>query len=333
MRRRAIVMAGLGAVLVVAGLLGLWVQRQIDPPGQAGEEVRVSIPNGSSPRRIGAILDDHGVIANPRVFELYVKVTGAGPFHAGSYRFRQRSDLGSVIDVFASGPTATRLTIPEGFTLAQIAERVGQLPGRSAERFMALARSGTIRSRFQPEGSKTIEGLLFPETYEFEDGEDEEVILKTMVRQFDREAAELGLEKGRAGLDPYKVVIVASLVEREAQVSEERGKIARVMYNRLAIGERLGIDAAVRYGLNKPVGPLTKSDLASKSPYNLRLRRGLPPTPIASPGKASLEAALRPTPGEWLFFVIADRSGRHNFAATLFEHNRHKARAKAKGLL
>ena len=336
-RRLPMIFLGLLGLVVLVGAGGIiWLQRQIDPPGGSGRRVDVTIPNGSSTKRIGAILDDRGVISSARVFDFYVRFTGSGPFQAGDYTFRRNSSMGTVVDVLDQGPApppTVRLTVPEGLTLAEVAERVGRLPGRSEERFLAAVRSGRVRSSLQPEGSNDLEGLIFPDTYEFEEKEDEEDILRAMVEAFDQMATETGVAAGRENLTPYQLVILASLIEREAKVPDERPMMAQVMYNRLDRGERLGIDASVRYGLNKPRGPLTRSDLEKDTPYNTRIRAGLPPTPIAMPGRASLEAVVNPTPGDWLFYVIADESGRHNFATTLAEHNRYKAEAQAKGLI
>jgi UPF0755 protein len=312
--------------------------RQVDPPGAPGEAVTVVVPAGSSSRRIGAILDDRGVIRSARVWNLYVRLKREGPWQAGTYTFRRNSALRAVVDVLDHGPVVDvrRLTIPEGYTLEQIAERVGRLPGRSAQTFLEVARSGAIRSRFEPPGSTNLEGLLFPDTYEIDPKKDDEVtILRRMVEAFDRQATEAGIDDAAAavGLAPYQVVIVASMIEREARLADERGMVARVVYNRLQQRIRLGIDATIRYELRKPTGPLRKSELQRDTPYNTRTRFGLPPTPISNPGRASLDAALHPTPGPWLYYVLADRDGHHAFVTTDAEFQRAKADARRKGLL
>jgi UPF0755 protein len=323
--------------VLAAGLAGVWLKRRIDPPGPPGPAVEVVVPRGASTARIAAILDDRGVVASAWVFRLYVRATGAGPWQAGTYRMARNLDMGTAVRILDRGPLGTdvRLTIPEGFTLRRIAERVGRLPGRSAARFLALATSGAVRSAYQPAGSTNLEGLLFPDTYLIGERDTEERILRRMVAAFDAEAADLDLEAGaaRLGLSPYEVVIVASMIEREARLADERPKVARVIYNRLARGMRLGIDATIRYELDKPTGPLRRSELERDSPYNTRTRTGLPPTPIASPGRASLVAALHPADGPWLYYVIADAEGRHAFVTTDAEFQRAKAAARAKGLL
>lgn len=330
--------AAAGALaLVLAVAAGVWVARQVDPPGGPGAPVALEIPTGSSTKRIAAILDAHGVIASARVFELYVKVNGGGPWQAGRYEFRANSSVGDAIRVLDAGPKLSfiRLTIPEGFTLEQVAQRVGRLPGRSAQRFLELAASGTIRSDYQPAGSNNLEGLLLPDTYNVDDKDDEAAILRRMVEAFDEAVVELGIpeQASTLGVTPYQVAIIASMIEREARVADERPKVARVIYNRLDRGMRLGIDATIRYELKKPSGPLLRSELARDTPYNTRTRAGLPPTPIAMPGRASLEAAANPEPGPWLYYVVADENGRHAFATTNEEFIRAKNAARAKGLL
>ena len=324
-------------VVLVVGATGLWAYRQVNPSGRPGNKVTFDIPPGSSTRHIGALLDEKGVITNHRVWDLYVKVTGAGPWQAGRYTFREHSSMGAAIDVLDAAPEVTveRLTIPEGYTLAQIAARVGKLKGRSAEKFLALAQSGQVRSQFEPPGSNNLEGLLFPDTYVIDEKEDEAAILKRLVGAFDSQATEIGLPDAaaRVGVTPYQAVIVASMIEREARLDEERPKVARVVYNRLKQGIRLGIDATTRYELNKPSAPLRKSELERDSPYNTRTRAGLPPTPIAAPGRAALEAALDPADGPWIYYVIADKDGHHAFVTTDAEFQRAKAEAKSKGLL
>lgn len=329
-------LAAVVAVLLLSGAAGFWAVRQINGTG-GGEEVAVEVPMGSSTARIAAILDDRGVIDNARLFRLYLRFTGAGSFQAGAYTFRKGQAYGDVVEVLEGGPELDfdRLTIPEGFTLAQIANRVGRLPGRSAERFLAVARSGEVRSRYQPAGSTNLEGLLLPETYDFDPGDDERAILTRMVQSFDAAAAEVGLDQAEAriGLSPYEAVIVASMVEEESKLEDERPKVATVILNRLEKGWALGIDATIRYALARPTQPLRKSDLAKDNPYNTRLRKGLVPTPIAAPSRSALRATLAPEAGPWMYYVLIDKSGRHAFAVTDAEFARYKAEAKAKGLL
>jgi UPF0755 protein len=322
--------------LLLMGACGFWVTKQVRGTS-GGNEVAVEVPLGSSTQRIAAILDDKGVIDNARLFRVYLQVTGGGPFQAGAYTFREKQGFRSVVKTLEKGPeiVSHRLTVPEGLTLPEIAQRVGRLPDRSAERFLELARSDVVRSQFQPADSTNLEGLLLPETYDFDPDDDEQAILTRMVQAFDAAAVEVGLDRAEAtvGLSPYEAVIVASMVEEESKIDDERPKVARVIYNRLEKGWPLGIDATIRYALNRPTQPLRKSDLAQENPYNTRLHQGLIPTPIAAPSRSSLQATLAPEPGPWMYYVLIDPSGRHAFATTDAEFARYKAEAKAKGLL
>lgn len=336
-RRRVVtvVLAIVVALALVAGAVGVWAQRQINP-GNRGAEVAVTIPKGSSTARIASILDAEGVITNARLFRLYVKVKGEGPFQAGSYILHKNESFDDVLAVLGKGAKAEsdRITIPEGLTLVQIAERVGRLPGRSADTFLQIARSGEITSPYLPPGSTNLEGVLFPSTYELKQSDDERAILQRMVNGFNVVAQQVGLDQSQAkvGLTPYQVVIVASMIEREARIADERGMVARVVYNRLAKGIKLGIDATIRYGVNRPTQPLRVSDLEKDTPYNTRIHAGLPPTPIANPGEATLQAALNPTPGPWIFYVLKDAAGHHTFATTDAEFSRAVAECRRQKL-
>jgi UPF0755 protein len=339
-RRRwvlGLILVVLVSLLATAALGARWVERQIHPGGPLGAQVSITIPPGSSTARIGDLLERDGVVSDARVFRWYVKLLGRGPFQAGDFSFRRHGDLKQVVDVLERGPDVRRdrITIPEGLTLDQIAARVGRLPGRSAQKFKQLATSGQVRSQLQPAGAANLEGLLYPDTYYVTDGDDEAKILSRMVARFDQVADELGYVGApqAVGRTPYETVIVASMVEREAKVAEDRPRVARVIYNRLQRDMLLQVDAALIYGLGGDKPRLLNRDLESDSPYNTYRRKGLPPTPIASPGRAALQAALAPEPGAWLFYVLADRDGRHAFAVTDAEFERLRRQAQAKGLL
>lgn len=339
--RRIAIGAGVLVLLaVVAGGLGLlYWQSQVDPKGPAGSEVAVEIPVGSSTQRIASLLERDGVVGSARNFRLYVRVKGAGPFQAGSYTLRRNSSYDDVIATLDEGPKLVfeRLTVPEGLILKQVAALVGKLPGRSAEAFLAAATDGTVRSKYQPAGSTNLEGLLFPDTYNFEAKDDEHAILRRMVSAFDAAAAEAGIDDVAEGglVDPYQAVIVASLVEREARVADDRGMVSRVIYNRLQKKMLLQVDATVIYALGRTGEKGLRvlfSDLEVDSPYNTYKNPGLPPAPIASPGAAALRAAVAPTEGPWLYYVVIDADGRHAFGTTLAEHNRNIAAAAAAGV-
>lgn len=333
---RLVLLAFVAFALLAGGGL-VWFQRQVNPPGAPGSPISVTIPQGASSGAIAAILDQKGVITSARIFKIYLKLHPTNGLEAGTYSLRARDSFGHVVKKLKAGPATTfdRLTIPEGFTLKQIAAKVGQLPGRSADAFLAAATSDTIRSEFEPATVHNLEGLMFPDTYFIERKDTEAVILKRMVDQFDSVATEEGLASGAAGHSPYETLTIASLVESEGKVAVDRPKIARVIDNRLQAGMMLQIDATVIYargGVRRPGGRVLFSDLKTQSPYNTYVVKGLPPTPISATGRAALHAALHPDAGTWLFYVKFQADGTHKFSTTLAEHNAAIADAKRRGV-
>lgn len=341
-RRAAVWFAALAVLLtvgvVVAGAGALYVNGQVNPSGGPGEEVALTIPNGSTPADIGALLTGEGVIENADIWRWYLRVKGGGPFLAGDYTFNQNSAMGDAVAVLERGPALAsfdNITIPEGLTVAEVVREVGESGVVAGARFGELVASGAFRSRYQPPEVAVLEGLLFPDTYRLEEGEDEEDLLNRMIATLDATAQELGYDDAlaRTGRTPYEVLVIASLIEAEAKIDEDRAKISRVIYNRLDEPMSLGIDATVYFALGRRGGSLTKTDLDVDSPFNTRKFAGLPPTPIALPGRASLEAALNPEPGPWLYYVLADASGIHAFSEGYDEFLDNVAAAREKGLL
>jgi UPF0755 protein len=330
----------MGGFLLVAAV-AWWVQKNVNPPGPAGQEITVTVKPGMSTAAIADLLQRDGVIAKASVFRYYARFNGAGSFEAGDYTLHRKEDMSKVLDVLEAGAKAdpgTRLTIPEGLTVSQVADLVGKLPGRSADKFKTVATSGAVHSQFQPAGTTSLEGFLLPETYFIEAKDDEKKILERMVGAFDSAATQLGMvdASARLGVTPYQAMVVASLVEREARVPDDRGKVARTIYNRLKVKMPLQIDATVLYAIELKTGVRKQSvsiqDTKIDSPYNTYQIAGLPPGPIANPGRASLEAALAPTPGPWIYYVLADASGRHAFTDSGAEFNRLRQQCIAKGL-
>ena len=333
------ILAGLGLVLALAVILAVaavvWVNGHLNGAGSV--EVTLSIPDQSGHGSLTAQLTKAGVVTDGWLFQRYLDYESVPPVAGGDYVFHHHEGYRQALHDLHTGPKVTqvKLTIPEGYDLSQIAAAVGKLPGRSADRFLQLAQSGAVRSRYQPAGVSGLEGLLFPDTYFVTPGEDEQAILQHMVDRFDEVASSAGLDNSAAtnGLSPYQTIVVASLIEKEAKVDEDRAMIARVIINRLAQHMKLQIDATVLYAEGVHKARVLNSDLQTNSPYNTYKVTGLPPGPIAAPGKPSLIAALNPTPGTWLYYVLIDPSGRHGFATTNSDFNKLRAEAKAKGLL
>lgn len=332
-----LVLLALGVVL--GGVAGFWLYRQVNPSGPPGEPVEIVIDEGTAASRVADVLEERDVITSATVFRIYLRVTGAGEFQAGRYargELRRNMSMGDAVAALEAGPRIEyeRLTVPEGLTVEQIAERVGALEGRSAERFLELAESGEIRSQYQPDGVASLEGLLYPETYQVAEDEDEERILRRMVALFDQVAADVGLEEKApaVGLTPYEAVILASLVEEEARVADERVLISAVIHNRLEAGMLLQIDATVLYALGEHKDRVLFRDLEVESPYNTYRNPGLPPTPIAASGAEALRAAVEPADVDYRYYVKIDEDGSHAFAETSEGHQRNIAEAERRGV-
>src|SRR5581483_3185551 len=339
-RKVAIVVAGILTVFVlIAGIVAFWAHRQLFPTGGAGTELVVDIPTGSTTSSIADLLEQKGVIDNSFLFRLYVRVKGGGPFQAGSYRLARHSradDVRARLEAGPLPPPTRRFTVPPGLNIRQIpAQVVKEIPTLSIDRLSQALADGRVRSAFQPAGA-SIEGFLFPDTYDIGPGADEHAVIQIMVSQFDKVATEVGLQDAdaRVGHTPYEVLVVASLVEEEAKVDEDRAKIARVIYNRLDRGMPLGVDATLCYLKDERPCVLHQSDLDSNSPYNTRRFAGLPPTPIANVSRASLVAALNPDSGDELYYVLDPNlpAGHHFFTASASEFEAAKARCREAGL-
>jgi UPF0755 protein len=338
-RRRWPILVALVLVVAVlaAGLGAVWVQRKIDPPGGPGRRVSVVVPRGATTADVADLLEEKGVISDARIFGYYLRVRGDVDVQAGTFPLREDSSMGDVRAALDEGPRLafTDVTVPEGKWVSDVDDIVAAVPGFDSASFTAEVESGVVRSLYQPQDVTSLEGLLFPDTYRVDENEDEQTVLARMVSTLDQVATELGYADAaaRVGREPYEVLIIASLVEAEAKVDGDRAKIARVIYNRLAQNMTLGIDATVYYALQRRGGGLTRSDLEVESPYNTRVNPGLPPTPIGLPGRASLEAAINPEPGPWLYYVLADEEGNHAFSESFAEFQRNVADAREKGLL
>ena len=341
------------AGLVVVGLVGLWYTEQVNPEGDPGEPITFTVDAEDTVHSVAVRMHEMGLISSVGVFEYYVDDHGGLELTPGYYVLRPDDHMGNVMRILRTPPseTYTKVTFPEGYTYEKMGLRLQEkVPRLSAVDFNLAATDGSVSSVLLPEGVTNLEGLLFPDTYQVSNSESAEQLVQRMVRLTERVAEQEGLTPEGAArflMTPYQVLIVASMIEREAGVDEDRAKIARVIYNRLALGMPLQIDATLYYGQD---GSLPFSDLlAIDTPYNTYLYTGLPPTPIANPGRASIEAALNPaadpslgdplcvglpTGGcHYLFYVLADEDGRHVFAVTAEQHLANVEESRRKGLL
>jgi UPF0755 protein len=243
----------------------------------------------------------------------------AGDIRAGTYQLTTGMTLSQAMTILTAPPIqvpTTTVLIPEGFRLTQIAATFEQKLKIPVKRFMDAAGGGNFSvPGFVPAG-RSLEGFLFPDTYQFAtQGTTAETVIKEMLNQFETQAKTLPFSRAAAlGVTPYQVVVIASMIEREARVQGDRAKIAAVIYNRLKKGMPLGIDATILYADPTPDGKLSSYDLKFDTPYNTRIHTGLPPTPIASPGLASLTAALHPAHVDYLYYVLCGADGHHKFS-------------------
>jgi peptidoglycan lytic transglycosylase G len=337
-QRTWVVLTALVIVPFVLLVIGVgWFWWQLSPPGGAGGKVEVQIARGCGIPCIGEELSQRGVIGPSWVFTVYARLHGDSNFKAGTYELRKNMGVDSAVKALKKGPhiAYVRLTIPPGFWLSQISARVGKLPGLNQESFVEATRNNAVRSAFEPDGVNNLEGLLAPDTYNISAEEDEILVLSTLVQQFDKRALTVGLANANVqGHDAYDIVKVASLIEAEAKFDSDRPLIASVIYNRLARGMPLQIDATLIYARGDPTKrTLSEKDKLIDSPYNTYTHPGLPPTPIASVSTASLRAALAPASTSYLYYVVIDKQGHTAFASTLDEQNRNIAIAKQNGVL
>lgn len=338
--------------ILIAGSTGWWYMNQINPKGDPGPAVNFTVNPGETIESLSVRLQDEGIITNARVFRWYVRRQGGLELTPGYYALRPRDHMGNLMSVLRTPPeeTYSSVTFPEGFTASQMANRLAEkVPRMLVSDFLKATSDGSVRSEFQPESVTSLEGLLFPDTYQVSNGESPGQVIQRMVSLMERVGRqEQIVEKGYVlGHSAYDVLIVASMIEREAKVDEDRPLIARVIWNRLELGMPLQIDATLYYGQdpNLPFDQLKSID----SPYNTYLYAGLPPTPIANPGRASIEAAANPANNPpaggaecknvpkdlclYLYYVLADEEGRHVFAVTLEQHQANVDKARAAGLL
>jgi len=329
-------------IVAAAGFIA-WnqVQDRIDPPGPPGELVELEIPTGSTTEDIGALLVDNDIITSATIWNYWTRIESVGPFQAGFYEFQTNSSFDEAVAVLDGGPRPPqleRVTIPEGLTVSEILPRLADpetgVDRWSLEALQGALDSGEIRSKYQPPDVTSYEGLLFPDTYEIDEDVDEAAFLRRLVAETDARLAALDVEAKAAALGrtPYEILVIASLIEEESRVPEERPKVARVVYNRLEEGIPLGIDATSRYEAEISGRDREDLDFDSDSRYNTRRVAGIPPTPIAAAGQASLEGALNPAEGDWIYYVLQDEQGNHFFTDSFQEFNRAKAECARLGL-
>ncbi|MGI8632626.1 MAG: endolytic transglycosylase MltG [Solirubrobacterales bacterium] len=313
--------AAVGAVLVGAAVL--WLALALwQPFGDQGDGiVQVRVPEGSGTSDIAQQLDEEKVVGSARLFELRLTLSGKrGEIQAGAYTLAEGMSYGAAIDELTTPPERRVITvsIPEGLSRRELAPIVREAGVKGDYRKASQSSKGFAPDDYGAKDPKTLEGFLFPSTYELRPGASANQLVRkqtdAFVKQFD------GVSRSKIKqltLTPYEILTVASMIEREVSLDKERPLVAAVIYNRLRKGEPLGIDATVRFAVNNWTEPLTKSELDSSSAYNTRKRAGLPPGPIGNPGLASIEAAVEPADSDAFFYVVKPNTcNEHTFVET-----------------
>ncbi len=293
-------------------------------------EIHVTIPSGASTTKISNILEEQGLIKNATMFKILSKeLSTDGKMQAGEYILSKSMSSEDIIDKFVEGDVyieTFKFTIPEGYETRHIVEKLTADNLISEDVFRSLLASDTFDYRFLKDidPATNLEGFLFPETYEMKVGADEKAVINKMLSQFDfifKDAYYTRAEELNMSIN--EVVTLASVIEREAQLDDERALVSGVFHNRINKGWKLQSCATVQYILGERKEILSYDDIAIESPFNTYINAGLPPSPIASPGEKSIVAALYPEETEFMFFVASgDNNGSHIFSKTLKEHEK-----------
>ncbi|MGN6202269.1 MAG: endolytic transglycosylase MltG [Solirubrobacterales bacterium] len=308
---------------VLVALFLLWSLNQLFQPfhGDGSGQVAVHIPKGSSVSEVGDILSDKGVIDDSTLFQIRVTLAGKrSEIYSGHFSLAHDMSYGSAIDALSTPPVkrTVSVTIPEGYTRSQAAQLVEEdgVPGSYTK---ATVKSKYLNpAQYGGKGAKDLEGFLFPDTFELKPNAPVDDLVQLQLQDFKRRIKGVNMKYAESkNLTVYDVLVIASMVEREAGVSSQYKDVASVIYNRLHEGMPLGIDATIRFATGNYTDPLTESELAIDSPYNSRTNVGLPPGPINSPGLEAIEAAAHPAKSDYLFYVTTPGAcGKLTFAKT-----------------
>jgi len=310
------------AVLSIAAI-GYGLPQPVDNP--VGDSVTIVVKSGMTTQTISDMLYERGIIKSGFVFRVVARIKGlSNTLKAGEYTFNKDMSIIEMVGVLGRGETENKdLTVPEGYTINQIAELIEQKKMGSAQKFRDAAASFAPFD-YMISSSPVVykaEGYVFPDTYKIATDATEAQILEMMVNQFDSKfTPEMRQKANNLGLSIREVVILASLVEKEARVADERPVIAGVFRNRIKAGMALQSCATIQYILGHPKSELTIQDTEIPSDYNTYLHPGLPPGPISNPGLASINAVLNPVKTDYLYFVADKKGEHHRFSRTYTEH-------------
>ena len=300
----------------------VWIHHALQPVNTKGENRNFMVAEGTTLNRVAVDLKNAHMIRSSTLFRLAGRFKGYDHhIKTGEYRLNGAMPPLKILEILKEGRIISHpITIPEGFTLNQIADLLDQKGISNKASFIKLAKDKLQVARLDLSGD-TLEGYLYPDTYRFRRNEAADKIIDVMVNRFRYIVTPHETRINDTGMTLKQVITLASIVEKETGAPEERPMIARVFLNRLKKSMRLESDPTVIYGINNFNGNLTKMDLKAKTPYNTYIIKGLPPGPIANPGLASIKAVLNPAEGNYYYFV-SKNNGTHYFSKTLKEHNR-----------
>jgi UPF0755 protein len=307
------------ALLLLGVLCGIFLLVSAVFDDREEEPMTVAVEQGDTLSSVADKLKEAGVISSSHLFKLQTRIHGGEKeIKAGEYRFVPGEDSEQILETLSSGESVSAFTIavPEGLTLEQTARVVegdGDIPAEEFE--SAAGRTDYGYDFLEHPAIRTTEGFLFPKKYEFERGVDAAQVVDRLLRQYllEKEGLDFAEAQDRLKLTEYELVTVASLVEKESANPEERSLIASVIYNRIRLGMPLQVDATVQYALGKTKEDLKLDDLDVDSPYNTYRNPGLPPGPIASPSRESIQAALEPSETDYLYYVLEANGEEHFF--------------------
>lgn len=323
-KSHGIILVSMGALAVICvGAYLLWFA----PANFRGQPDIFVVESGQTVTQIIENLHANNLVRSSFGSKIAFRLSRASLITEGSYELSPRMDAWQVARILAGGETSSaRVTVPEGFTNNQIAARLEALGVVSAPDFLAAVENFPPDFDFlKSRPNNSLEGYLFPDTYNMSKGVTVDILVKQMLANLDRRIAPFSTQIEASEYSLHEILTLASLVEKEARTDEDRKLVAGVLLNRLRIGMRLDVDATVRYLTNNWTEPITSADLAINSPYNTRKNGGLPPGPICNPGLDAITAVLSPTSSDY-FYYLHDADGNTHYGKTLDEHNINKAK-------
>jgi UPF0755 protein len=329
-RRNLAAFVGVLVLLTPIVIASFWLFASVEHSESTDRVVEVQ--PGWTAKQVGDELQDEGVISSSAEFQQIASQAGVNGFPAGRYVFGIGISAQEALNALRGGPAAEipdiALLLPPGLSINGIAERVGRLPGKSKDRFLQVVASGVVRSKYEPEGVNSLEGLTWPDTYLVGANETEDQILRKIVAEFDKRAEAAGVEEAsKVGLTPYEALVAASLIQAESGRDEDSPLISAVIVNRLREGMPLQIDATLCYAKGGCPPVPVEADKRIDSPYNTYKITGLPPTPIETVSASAITATVNPAPVPYKFYV-SDKHGKSYFANTQAEHERNIVKAR-----